>query len=75
MYSVVGQRAPDEAELAVWSVNIAVTRRGDGRYVGRVSFEDEAGWEQCVADTPERAFEQMTRVARRRLPLVHLPLG
>jgi hypothetical protein len=73
--SVVGQRATDDVEHAVWSVSIAVTRRGDGRYVGRISFDDEAGWEQCVADTPERAFEQLTRVARRRLPLVHLPLG
>jgi hypothetical protein len=73
--SVVEQRAPDDVEFAVWSVSIAVTRRGDGRYVGRVSFDDEASWEQCVADSPELAFEQMTRVARRRLPLAQLPLG
>jgi hypothetical protein len=71
---VAGQRAPEAVERAVWSVSIAVNQRPDGRYVGRVSFDDEASWEECVADSAERAFEQMVRVARRRLPLVDIPL-
>jgi hypothetical protein len=55
------------AERAVWSVEISLTQREDGRYVARTSFDGEAGWETCEADDPATALAHATRVAQRRL--------
>ena len=48
------------------TVEIALSRRSD-RYVARVSFDDQAGWETCEARSARVAFERATALAARRV--------
>ena len=54
-------------EEAVLTVEIALTSRPDGRYVARVSFDEQAGWESCRARSARAAYERAAALAARRV--------
>jgi hypothetical protein len=56
-----------DVEEAICSVEIAISRRADGRYVARTSFNEEAGWESCSARDAPTALGRAARIAQRRL--------
>ena len=47
-------------------VDIAISRRDDGDFVARVSFDDEASWAACRADDPLAALDGAMLIARQR---------
>jgi hypothetical protein len=56
-----------EMEEAVLTVEIAITRHGDGRYVARLGFDEQPGWELCQAQSARAAFERAGALAARRV--------
>jgi hypothetical protein len=56
-----------ETEEAVLTVEIAITRHGDGRYVARLSFDEQPGWDFCQAQSARAAFERAGALAARRV--------
>jgi hypothetical protein len=53
-------------EQAWLMVDIAISRRDDGDFVARVSFDDEASWAACRADDPLSALDGAMLIARQR---------
>jgi hypothetical protein len=57
----------------VLTVDIALTRGPDGRYLARVSFDDQAGWETCRARSARLAFDRAAALAVQRLNGARVP--
>ena len=57
---------PVPSEEAWLSVEIAISRRADGNFVARVSFDEEASWVDCRASDPLTALEGAAVIARER---------
>lgn len=57
---------PVPSEEAWLSVEIAISRRADGNFVARVSFDEEASWVDCRASDPLTALEGAAVTARER---------